>query len=119
LSTSSRTAAADAANAADRRPSTRSRQSLDARATKLDRHAHEQLVDAVLTPQERRAGQDLVAIVQHRIDHLADRRRRRAVNTSGLEQGDDFGAPGPRPRDQSVDRSELISSVAATPPTVT
>ena len=53
-------------------------------ATELDRHADEQAVDAVLALEVGSAGQDLVAVVEDRVDHLRRRspparnRRRRS-----------------------------------------
>ena len=55
-------------------------------APELHRHADEQVVDPVLALQVDRARQDLLLVLEDRLDHLDGRRRRRVVGAAGLEQ---------------------------------
>ena len=103
-STSSRTAAAEWSNAAcSSAVSSIWTISSTPRAAELDRHAHEEAVDAVLALEEDGAGQDLLRVVQDRVDHLGDRRGRRVVRAAGLEQRHDLGAAVARARHERLD----------------
>jgi hypothetical protein len=46
---------------------------LDSSPAELDGHAYEQAIDSVFAVEVRGTGQDLVAVVEDRVDHLGDR----------------------------------------------
>src|SRR5690349_11752699 len=64
----------------------------NATAAQLHRNADEQAVDAVLAVEQHGARQDLVAVVEDRIDHLGNARRWRVIGRTGLEQRHHFRA---------------------------
>ena len=89
---------------------------LDAARAELDRHADEQIADAVLALQEHRARQDLLLVLQDGLDHLR-RRRARRVPGARADQLGDLGAAvgGPladRRRSAPVDSSSVIGMPA-------
>ena len=80
-----------------------------------DGNSDEKPLDAVLAFQVGRAGQDLLLILEDRLDHFGGRGRRRVVSAAGLEILDDLAAAAPRALDDGVDgfddfRSDIISA---------
>ena len=86
---------------------------LDAIAPQLHRHADEQPVDSVLAFEQRRAGQNLLLVLQNRLHHLDRRRRRSIVRAARLQILHDLRAAVARAihnRRQPVGRNQLASA---------
>src|SRR5574341_159510 len=77
---------------------------LDARAAELHRHADVEPLHPVLAVQVRRARQDLLLVLEDRLEHLDRRGGRRIVRAPALEERDDLRAAVGRALHERVDR---------------
>src|SRR5512141_284894 len=83
---------------------------LDTLASELDRNAQVDAGHPVLPLEIRRAGEDLLLVLQDRLDHFRDRGRGRVVGRPRLVVVHDFDSAVPRALDDRVDpllRDEL------------